>query len=217
VLAAVSMALGCATPAMRDVSVKVVPERLVAVPTDGVEWEFDAAGNQTISEEGTAAAIKNVDDSISYRLSLQGGHALEREEFEEFRWSVPFREWSQRMMREIMSERLGRSLTKHESVGEWHYGRALASFRDRLAADFLLVSMFLDGHNTAGRSIGVALGGGYLAARRAIACIVRLEDGRVVWCNLTTIAWDLQQRSGAQGFANSLLLEVLGQPAANGK
>jgi hypothetical protein len=204
--------MGCATPAMRDPSVKVVPERLAAVPTEGVVWEFDSNGKRTISEQGTVAAIKNLDESISYRLWLQGGHSIGTDAFEGFKWAVPFREWSRRMMREIMSERLGHANTKHESVTEWRYGPALASWRDRLGADFLLVSLFLDGRNTTGRNVLVVLGGGTLAARRAMACIVRLEDGRVVWCNLIEFRWLLEQRAGAQGLADSLLKELLGEP-----
>ncbi|HMF39332.1 MAG TPA: hypothetical protein VKQ32_01500, partial [Polyangia bacterium] len=83
--------------------------------------------------------------------------------------------------------------------------------------DCLLVSMFLDGRNTAGLSVAVAMVGGTLAARRAMACIVRLEDGRVVWCNLTTFYWDLTQRPGAQGLANLLLKEAIGEPPVKAK
>jgi hypothetical protein len=211
-VALLSGALGCATPAMRAPGVQVVPGRLVALPTDGVVWEMDFEGKRTLSKDKSDAAVENFDDSIAYRLSLHGGRSVASETFETWPWATPFRDWSARMMSEIMTERLGRARVQHESVADWRYGRALATWRERLAADYLLVSMFLDGRNTVGRSIAVGFAGGYLAARRAMACVVRMEDGRVVWCNLIEFNARLEQRNGAQAVANSLLGDLLGKP-----
>jgi len=205
-------AIGCATPAMRAPGVQVVPSRVVALPTDGIVWEMDFDGERTLFKDKSEAAVENFDDSIAHRLSLQGGRSVGPEDLKSWPWATPFREWSARMMSEIMTERLGHSLVQHESVAEWRYGRALATWRDRLAADYLLVSLFFDGRNTAGRTISVTFGGGYLAARRAMACVVRMEDGRVVWCNLIQFSARLDQRRGAQAVANSLLGDLLGKP-----
>jgi hypothetical protein len=215
-IAAALAAVGCATPAMRDPTVKVVSRRLVAAPTDGVVWQWDASDKATVSADGTVTAMRNVDDSINYRLRETGGRAFDRASFDAFKWAAPFREWSERTLSEIMAERLGHAKVKHDSVSAWRYGPALAEWRDRWAADFMLISMFVDGRNTAGRTLLVTMGGGYLAVQRAIACAVQLADGRVVWCNMVTFASDLQQRDGAQVLADQLLLEVLADQSGAG-
>jgi hypothetical protein len=205
-------AIGCATPAMRAPGVTVVPGRVVALPTDGVVWEMDVDGRRTRFKDASEAAVQNFNDSIAYRLGLHGGHSVAPELLKSWPWATPFGAWSARMMSEIMTERLGRAFVQHESVTDWRYGRALAPWRDRLGADYLLVSTFSEGRNTAGRALSVALTGGYLAARRAMACVVRLEDGWVVWCNMIDLVAPLEQRSGAQAVADTLLTGLLGKP-----
>ncbi len=201
--------VGCATPAMRAPGVEIVPRRLIATPTVGVVWQWGAGGKATVFPEGSAAAMKNVDASISYRLGLMGGRTIAKTAFEEYEWAASFRAWSEGMMTEIMAERLGRTAVKHESVADWRYQPTLAAWRDRLAADFLLVSMFLDGSDTTGRSLMVAFRGyGYVAAQRAIACVVRMDDGRVVWCNLIDFGFSPLRAFGAQEIADQLLVDM---------
>ena len=113
-------------------------------------------------------------------------------------------------MSDVMNERLGLSPAQHNSVGEWRYGPGLATWRERLGADYLLVSQFLDGRNITGQRVIVASGGGYLAVRRAIACVVRMEDGQVVWCHLIRFNTRVEKRPGAQALANALLFDLLG-------
>ena len=55
----------------------------------------------------------------------------------------------------------------------------------------------------------VALGGGRVAARRAIVCVVHLETARIVWCNFNTMGSALMHRAGAQAEIDSLLDEML--------
>ena len=192
-------AVGCGT-AMRDRSVQIVPRRIIAAPTVGAVWEWDFNGKMTIFEEPSVAAMKNLDDSINYRLGQHGGHAFSRPAFEALKWAQPFGEWSRRMMGEIRKERMA----------DYRYGRALADWRERLGADFILVSKFSDGRNTAGRTVAITMGGGYLAAKGATACLVQLLDGRVVWCKRTDFIGKLDQRPVAQAVADKLLSDLLG-------
>ncbi|MEP6652596.1 MAG: hypothetical protein ABJA82_04520 [Myxococcales bacterium] len=207
-----SLAGGCATPAMRVPGVQVVPSRVVALPTDGVVWEWDFSGNRVVSEQHTVEAVRNVDNSIDRRLRPLGGRSVAAETLDGLPSVSLFHDWATRMLKEIMAERLGRARSTHESVAEWRYSKELTTWRDELKADFVLVSMFMDGRNTAGRSLAVMFAGGALAARRAITCVVRLQDGRVVWCNLIDFQHPLDEPGGAQLFVHTLLDDLLGSP-----
>lgn len=190
---------GCATPAMQYPGIEVVPQRLAAFPSDGVEWTYDFSGTRMVDREGSVTAQKNVDDSINYRLRRRGGHSFRADALDRVEQGRAFYGWVIDAMSEIMAERLGLSKQRHTTVGDWRFSGGLESWRGPLDADFVLVSMFIDGHNTPGRALAVSLAGGWRAAQRAIFCVVHLESGRIVWCNFDgAINRDLRMRAQAQ-------------------
>jgi hypothetical protein len=190
----------------------IVPKRLGALPTQGVEWEFDFDGNRTLQRAWTVAARTSLDDATNYQLSLHGGSFFEEDALGGLPAYERFRRWSESTLLEIMGEALGRSRDRHESVLAWGFASNLEPWRQALASDFVLISLFLDGHNSTGRALAVAFAGGKLAAQRAIACVVRLSDGRVVWCQLMEIGrWNIRKRAGAQQVVAALLEEMLAQ------
>ena len=166
--------------------------------------------NHVIQEE--VAAVRNVDNSIEQRLRPHGGRSVTAEALNGLPYASLFHDWTTKTLKQIMMERLGRAEATHQSVAEWRYNQSLTAWREELEADFVLVSMYMDGRNTAGRSIAVAFAGGSFAARRAIACVVRMEDGRVVWCNFTDFYRALDSPGGAEILVHSLLGELLGSP-----
>jgi hypothetical protein len=203
VAAIVASAVGCVTPAMRVSGVQVVPSRILALPADGIVWHMDAAREGPMWGEKTATAIANVDDAVRYRLSLFGGRSVEPETFRTWAWAASFQQWIDRTMSEIMSERLGQPPVRHASVAEWRYGSSLASWREYLGADYLLVSRFFDGRNSPDGRITVPV-------RHAMTCMVRVEDGVVVWCNLIRYHTRIDRPKGAQAVVNALLFDLLG-------
>jgi hypothetical protein len=211
ILAAMCSGLGCAsTPAMRDGSVQIVPRRLVAVPSDGVVFEFDIHEKRTLHEDQSAQARKNLDASITRRLSVYGGRFVDDNTMGTLKYAAKFHVWTLDMFGDIMAERLGRTYTKHKSVSDWRFSPGLESWRSALGADFVLVSLFIHGRDTTGRAVAVAFVGGSKAARRAISCVVQLKDGRVVWCNfIDSHLWNLTVPAGAQALADSLLGDML--------
>jgi len=184
---------------MQYPGIEVVPQRLAAFPSDGVEWTYDASGEKTMDPAGAIVAQKNLDESINYRLRRYGGHSFRADALDGLENVRAFHGWVVDVLHEIMLERLGGAKRKHETVGDWSFSRSLESWRAPLDADFVLVSLFIDGHNTAGRAVGVAIGGGRLAAQRAIFCVVHLKSARIVWCNFDpAINRDLRLRAAAQ-------------------
>jgi hypothetical protein len=207
--AAVALA-GCATPAMQVPGVTVASHRLASLPSDGTVWDFDVSGNRTIDHAASVEARKNVDESIAYRLSQHGGHSFSDATMDHLLYAESFQEWALDAMGDIMAERLGRAEKKHVTVGDWRYRRSLGAWRTTLRADFVVVSMFLYGRNTAGRAFSVAIGGGTYAAQRAIFCVVHLQTARMVWCKLdATLSYPLTIRAGAQVVADGLLERML--------
>ena len=150
---------GCVrTPAMQFPGAQVVSRRLAALPSVGVVWNYDFDGKRTVDNEGGLKVQQNIDDSITYRVRRHGGRSFRASAIEGLEHAQAFRSWAIDALAEIMSERLGGSEARHATVGDFRFGESLGSWRSQLDADFVLVTFVLDGHNTAGRSIAVAVG-----------------------------------------------------------
>lgn len=201
---------GCKTPALQYPAVQVASHRLAAFPSYVKEWEYDADGKKTLDDQGAATARMNLDESIGYRVWQHGGRFVGVASIAGLEQVGDFHQWALDAMTEIGAERLGYATKKHETVGDWGFGRSLGSWRAALDADFVLVSMFLDGHNTPGRGLKVLFVGGRLAARRGIICAVQLQSGRIVWCNFdSAVNVNFMSRSEAQSEVDHLLDEML--------
>ncbi|HTB57836.1 MAG TPA: hypothetical protein VLC06_08180 [Polyangia bacterium] len=119
-----------------------------------------------------------------------------------------FVEWSARSMEEIILELLGKSQQDHASVAEFKYRGDLRIWSRSLAADYLLISYFVNGYDTRARATSRTAT--EHAARRALACIVDLGDGRIVWCRFTDAQTDfVLSRDGAQEVVDRLLDAML--------
>jgi hypothetical protein len=202
-------AAGCATPELHVESVTVASRRLVALPAEATVYDFDFYNRRTPNEADTAAAKKNLDDSFNYRLRQHGTRAFREDALDSLAHSRVFRGWVVDSLTEILAERLGRGHLKHETVGDWTFASSLGAWRSALDADFVLVSLFVDGRNTPGRMAAVTFVGGWYADPHAIACVVELQRARIVWCNLRGIRKDLLLRGGAQAEVDALLDEML--------
>ncbi len=124
-------------------------------------------------------------------------------------------------MNEIMAERVGDEPANHRSVADWKFSPDITSWRSVLNADFVLVSFVLYAYayaytDTVGRAVDVermmtpdslSLSG---AGSRAIACIVALDSGRMVWCNfIPNNSVRMEQRPAAQSAVDVLLGDML--------
>lgn len=208
------LATGCINgPEMQYPQTQVASRRLAALPTEALSWTYDFYDKRTLDQKRSLEIKRTIDDSITYRVRRSGGRSFTAASIEELPHAQAFRGWAVDTLTEIVHENVTYSNTKHESVGDWKFPQSLSSWRAPLDADFVLITLFLDGHNTAGRAVAVAVGGGYTAARRAIGCVVHLQSSRVVWCNLDDMVKELDQRFGAQEEVDRLLSDMLSRGA----
>jgi hypothetical protein len=220
VAALVTLSLACVTgPALRDPQARIAPARLAALPTQVDAFTWGAQGQRVGDHELTETVRRNVDDSINYRLLQHGGRTFASAATARLDQFAAFYHWSWRAMHEIMAERSGQQPTTHRSVAEWKFPREITSWQSALKADFVLVSFVLYGTRGADfcsdRSVpfcGTAAEGSGLtgSGSRAIACIVALNDGRVVWCNfIPNNSVAMQERPAAQSAVDVLLGDLL--------
>jgi hypothetical protein len=189
---------------------EINPRRLMALPSDGVEYTFDIDANEETDKEGTRAALALVDTSVNYRVSESGGRFVVTSLLAQLNGYPAFRNWSELVLKDVTMAALGRLRDPPPSVSDWHFGTGVPSWRSQLSADHVLITMFVDGHDTAGRSIAVAFGGGWKAGHRIATCAVRLVDGRLVWCNVNlNMTTDIKRRRGAQRVVDKLLTGML--------
>jgi hypothetical protein len=201
----------CATPPrMEDPGVRVIPARLAAFPSLGQSFMLDVAKDATVDTDQSIDTRKNVDDAINFRVAAHGGRSFLARTVAQLEHATEFSHWSRRMLNQVILERVDKDVPRHRSVADWAFPGSLASWRTTLSADFVLVSQFYEGTETVGRAALSTFAGGDRAARRAIACVVQLEDGRVVWCKFVGRFYsDLRTRAGAQELVDKLLDKML--------
>jgi len=213
--AVLGFTLACTeTPALQYPQTPVVSRRVAA-------WPSDVLGRKDADPERIAKTRQNLDESITYRVHRHGGRSFEAASVEGLEHSRAFRRWTSESLRQIVAELQGSSRSHHANVGDYRFSHNLDSWRAPLDADFVLVTLVLDGPGSgvspvlAAGALGGALGGllAYSMAqqtRRVISCVVHLRDSRIVWCNFDASALnDLTVRSGAQQEVDGLLDEML--------
>jgi hypothetical protein len=186
------LVVGCSLPfGMRDQTVYVAPARIAAAPPAIRVFDFDAGGDVTTLPEEASAVRVRLEPAINRAISARGGRFFSLEAIKGLEGGEAFLRWCFRALHEIEQASLTKAQgrwTPYNSVTEWTYPYDLAPLQKSLDADFLLVSLFFDGRHTAGRNVVNVLSSGVggtsrHAKRTALACVVELGDGRVVWCD----------------------------------
>jgi hypothetical protein len=206
---------GCLTSAMQYPGIDVTSKRVAAMPSEGVVWDCDFYGKETVAAEDTLKAKQNIDDSINYRVRRAGGRSFGPASVGLLDGAQAFRSWAVDTLSEIMLERIEPSARKHATVGDFRFPNDLESWRSLLDADFVLFTTFILGRETMGRALAV---GSPTPAQRAIACVVHLHSRRVVWCQFDDLmSNNLLVREGAQKEVDRLIGEMLlkGQTVAS--
>jgi hypothetical protein len=206
-LAAAVAVAGCAGPSL-SVGARIPSSRLAAIPAIGETFSLDADGTFIPRDELAGRAAQSINDSINYRLHLHGARMFSWEDVRKLPNAHAFEEWSTHSMREIILEVVGKSQQEHASVADFRYRGDLGIWRRDLAADYLLISYFINGYDTRARASSWTTS--EQAARRALACIVDLSDGRIVWCRFTDRTTEsVFTRGGAQEVVDRLLEAML--------
>jgi hypothetical protein len=206
---------GCASSfAMRDSNVYVAPAHLAATPPDVVSYVLDANNDVTAEPTATRDARAAVEASLSYHLSSAGARFFPETSLAQVPGYAAFDRWARRALADLDVE-IGRAEQHRSSsspgVYVWRYSGDLAPMRAALDADFVLMSVFLDGDNTMGRLLKNPVDGRARVARRiGEACVVDLRDGRVVWCGRDYEGTErIRTREGAQKAVDRLLAPLL--------
>lgn len=205
-LVAAAAVAGCG-PTM-NIGARFPSSRLVAMPAIGATFAFGLDGEFTPRNALGAQAAQSMDDSINYRLRAHGARAFTWDVIEKLPNARDFVEWSARSMQEIMLEYLGKSNYTHGNVSEFRYPQDLGTWRRSLAGDYLLIAYFINGYDTPERAGSWTTS--ERAARRALACVVDLSDGRMAWCRFTDAQTDnMASRDDAQEVVDRLLDKML--------
>ncbi|HSZ83825.1 MAG TPA: hypothetical protein VLA14_16175 [Polyangia bacterium] len=206
--------VGCASSfALRDSNVYVAPTRLAAMPPDVVSYVLDADNHVTAEPEATRATRAAVEASLNERLSSAGARFFPETSLAQVPGYAAFGLWARRALGDIDVEitRAEHQRSSSPGVYVWRYSGDLAPMRAALDADFVLMSVFLDGDNTMGRFLLNTTGGrGWVARRLGEACAVDLRDGRVVWCAHDYEGTErIRTRQNAQKAVDRLLAQLL--------
>jgi hypothetical protein len=201
-----TLGLACAHgPSLRDPQAAITPARLAGLPTQVNVFIWLKGGARGYDEELSSAVRENVDDSFNYALKQRGGRAFASAGTSRLDHYAEFYRWTGRAMKEILAESTGDSPGAHRSVTEWRYTGDLAAWQPVLNADFVLVSFFH--YSKRGRgSVAADAAGLTGSGSRAIACVVALQNGRVVWCNyIPNNSVAMEERGPAQSAVDYLL------------
>jgi hypothetical protein len=190
------------------VGARIPSSRLAGMPAIGETFSLDTGGTFIPQEDMAALAGQSINDAINYRLHVHGARMFTWDTVRKMPNAHDFVEWSSHSMEEIILELIGKSRQEHASVGDFRYRGDLTTWRRSLAADYLLISYFINGYDTRARAASWTTS--EHAARRALACIVDLADGRIVWCRFTDAETDtVLTRGGAQEVVDRLLDAML--------
>jgi hypothetical protein len=208
-------ALGCT---LRDTRTRgandVVATRLVGLPSVGTTYVLDVTGNLQPMVDESLASRGFVDTSVNYRLAQSGSRFFGGKTLDLLERYPAFRDWSTTNLREVLLELLSRRKAQNRgqmrqmgALDKRRFAGGLASWRRVLDADFVLLTRFSEAYDVEGRKLRPSTDTG---VNWAIACILRLEDGALLWCypKHTTRAV-LSNRSGAQKAVDALLSPML--------
>ena len=99
-----------------------------------------------------------------------------------------------------------RNFGEHSVTG-WRFRGDLSAIRQKLDADFLLLTVFKQARETSGRKVGNFFAGGYTIGKQIdVACITDLRDGQMVWCAAMK---DDSNDLGEQGRARTVMAKLL--------
>jgi hypothetical protein len=179
------LAVGC-VPAltMRAPNVQVVPSRLAVVPAnvDVAELTFDGL---VPHPQWTAAAEGNVDAVLEGVAVANGASVVDPNVLTDAEVSYDdFLDWSERALIQISLCLQEKGCPEdRRSVAQWSFRGGLESWRPLLNADFVLVVLLRDSHESTGKAIANFFTMVQVHAQQTgIACVVRLSDGQIVWC-----------------------------------
>ena len=218
-LIALLSATGC-IPAVnnRVIPRSIVRARIVAMPPAVFVNTVDLGGNFEDQNEMADQIAARIAPYLASITKANGGRSATVADLESCGMACGrLMRWGVIASLEIGAQRAEvRNYMRH-SVADWEFRGDLASLRNTLDADYVLLTVFKQTRETTGRKLGNAFSGVYTIGRRIdAACIADLRDGRMTWCaTKTDERIDLAGRGGAERALAVLLSEMFHvRPAA---
>jgi len=202
---------GCAPAFQRRAqNLTVLPPRIVSLPALTMATELSFNDNYTPQDQWADAMAKALDPQIQRWVTGNRGHSFVDEGATVPAVYPAFRRWTSVALVEIAAQMLGRADFKLYSVDKWGVNRDLTRVRERLDADFALVTLFRDTRRTGGHVVAAVLTGQhYYFLQVGIACLVDLQSGQMVWCNALADRWaDLSVPENATKAVGDLLTDL---------
>jgi hypothetical protein len=149
-------------------------------------FEFDTGGGLKPRADWRYDAALNVEAALEARIKRGGGRAFVAADVAHTDvTSDDFRHWSSGALQEIAGKIAGTKSSARRSVSEWRFPQSLSTWRAALGKDFVLTLLFVDAYEPAapaGTGSSSATSSRYDAAQTGIACLVDLNDGRILAC-----------------------------------
>jgi len=163
--------------------------RIAAGPAVVSVFDFDASSGLKPRADWTYDATRNVDDAVAARITRSGGRPFVAPDVAHTDvTSDDFRHWVSGALQEIAGTIAGTKSSGRQSVGDWRFPQRLTTWRAALGKDFVVALLFLDAYELAAPAgTGSSSSSShYDAAQTGIACLVDLNDGRIVECETST-------------------------------
>jgi hypothetical protein len=116
-----------------------------------------------------------------------------------------FRHWASRALQEIAGKVAGTRPSPNRSVADWRFPERLTTWRAALGKDFALVVLLVDAYETGPTDAASAASAHTETTQTGVACLVSLEDGRLVRCETSPRKFgDLRSRDAARAAVGEL-------------
>jgi hypothetical protein len=181
--------------------------RLAVMPPSVVIYEMGVTETKP-RPEWTSSGWANVDDSLRGWAQARGLKSFDASSMVDIPLPLAtFQSWSERALLEIANRVEGRGYRQRTSVTEWHFPGNLHSWKIRLESDYVLMVLFRDAHVTGGViALNMFSTVQTWAQQMGVACVIRLEDGRIVWCERRVDRYgDLRVRRSARSAVEQLV------------
>ncbi len=182
--------------------------RIAAGPAVVSVVEFDASGGLKRRDDWTYDAARNVDAAVAARVTRAGGRTFAAPDVAHTDVAADdFRHWTSASLQEIAGKIAGTKASPHKSVGDWRFPESLTTWRAALGSDFALTLVFVDAYEPAGAaSTGSSR---YDAAQTGIACLVDLNDSRIVACGTSPKRFgDLRTSESARDAVDDVVAKI---------
>jgi len=195
--------------------------RLVAIPSYVSKFAYDDEGHFALLDDGSNETSEKLDQALTCRMSAHEGRFYPGPSLKGIDGAAELSLWGRRTLREIWRVSTGNLDTLHERVDEYVFDGETKDLRTKLRADFVLLTLFASSRKTdkplfVSGLIPWAIWEARSSRRDTVACVVRLSDGALVWCDQQRAVVDVNAPGGAQTLIDRIIDPLLHERMKDG-